>query len=42
VHTEKGDRQIELPGSKSKELLAPVGTEYMSYIDTEQTVTVKR
>ncbi len=42
VHTEKGDRQIELQGSKSKELLAPAGTEYMSYIDTEQTVTVKR
>jgi hypothetical protein len=40
-HTEKGDRPIELQGTKSKELVAPAGTEYMSYIDTEQTVTIK-
>jgi hypothetical protein len=40
-HTEKGDRPIELQGTKSKELVAPAGTEYMSYIDTEQTITIK-
>lgn len=41
AHTDKGDRPIELQGTKSKELLAPAGTEYMGYIDNEQTVTIK-
>ena len=41
VHSDKGDRPLEIQGSKTKDLLAPAGTEYMSYIDTEQTVTVK-
>ena len=41
AHTEKGDHQIEPQGSKNKEVLAPTGTEYMAYIDGEQTVTVK-
>ena len=41
VHSDKGDRPIEIQGSKTKDLLAPAGTEYMSYVDTEQTVTVK-
>ena len=40
-HTDKGDRPVELQGTKSKELLAPAGTEYMAYIDGEQTVTIK-
>jgi serine/threonine-protein kinase len=38
---DKTDRPIEQAGSKSKELLAPVGTEYTGYIDNDQTVTVK-
>ena len=41
-HTEKGDRPIELQGSKNKDVLAPVGTEYTAYIDGDQTVTIKR
>ncbi len=39
--TEKGDRTIELQGTKTKELLAPAGTEYMAYTEGEQTVTIK-
>jgi hypothetical protein len=42
AHTDKGDRPIELQGSKTKDLLAPAGAEYMAYIDNEQTVTIKR
>jgi Protein kinase domain len=41
AHTDKGDHPIELQGSKNKEVLAPAGTEYMAYLDGEQTVTVK-
>jgi serine/threonine-protein kinase len=41
AHTDKGDRPIELQGTKTKELLAPAGTEYMAYIDSDQTVTIK-
>jgi hypothetical protein len=41
AHTDKGDRSIELQGTKTKDLLAPAGTEYMSYIDNEQTVSIK-
>ena len=41
AHTEKGDHPIELQGNKNKEVLAPAGTEYMAYLDGEQTVTVK-
>jgi hypothetical protein len=37
----KGDRPIEQPGTKNKELLAPTGTEYLGYIEGDQTVTVK-
>jgi len=40
-HTDKGDRPIELQGTKTKELLAPAGTEYMAYTEGEQTVTIK-
>ena len=42
AHNEKGDRPVEQQGTKNKELLAPAGTEYLSYVDGEQTVTVKR
>jgi flagellar basal body-associated protein FliL len=41
AHSDKTDHLIEIPGNKNKELLAPTGTEYMSYIDNEQTVTIK-
>ena len=41
AHSDKGDRPIELQGTKTKDLLAPAGTEYMSYIDNEQTVSIK-
>jgi serine/threonine-protein kinase len=41
AHSEKVDRPIEPLGNKSKESLAPAGTEYLSYIDNEQTVTIK-
>jgi serine/threonine-protein kinase len=42
AHTDKPDRPIELQGSKTKDLLAPAGAEYMAYIDNEQTVNIKR
>jgi serine/threonine-protein kinase len=38
---DKADRQIEQPGTKSKDVLAPAGTEYSGYIDNDQVVTVK-
>jgi hypothetical protein len=41
AHGGRSDHLIELPGNKNPELLAPAGTEYMSYIDNEQTVTIK-
>jgi len=41
THTEKGDHPIETPGSRNKNILAPAGTEYMAYIDKDQTMTVK-
>jgi hypothetical protein len=41
THGDKKDRQIELVGNKSKEILAPTGTEYLSYVDNEQPVTIK-
>ena len=40
-HSEKIDRPFEMPGSKSKDVLAPAGTGYLGYIDNDQTVTVK-
>ena len=40
-HTEKADRAIELQGSKTKEVLAPAGTEYTAYVENDQTVTIK-
>jgi serine/threonine-protein kinase len=41
AHTDKGDHPIEMPGSKTKDLWAPSGTEYLSYIENDQTVTIK-
>ena len=40
--SDKGDRPIEQQGSKNKDMLAPAGTVYQEYIDSDQTVTVKR
>jgi serine/threonine protein kinase len=38
-HTEgKGDHAIEPPGHRSKDLLAPAGTEYLAFIDGDQYV----
>jgi hypothetical protein len=39
---EKSERVIEPPNRKDKTLLAPVGTEYVGYIDGAHSVTVKR
>jgi hypothetical protein len=41
AHTDKIDRVIESPGSKSKDVLAPAGSGYLAYIDNDQTVTIK-
>ena len=40
-HTDKAERPIEQQGTKTKDLLAPAGTEYLGYIDNDQTVTIK-
>jgi len=37
----KAERPIEQSGTKTKEVLAPAGTEYLGYIDDDQVVTVK-
>ena len=41
AHSDKSDHAIELPGAKTKDLLAHTGAEYMAYVDGEQTVTIK-
>jgi len=41
AHSDKPDHAIELPGAKSKDVLAHAGAEYMAYIDGEQTVTLR-
>jgi serine/threonine-protein kinase len=38
---DKAERPVEQPGSKTKDVLAPTGTEYLGYIDNDQVVTVK-
>ena len=38
---DKTDRPIEQQGTKNKDVLAPLGTEYIGYIDGDQTVTLK-
>lgn len=42
ARSDKADRPIEMPGTKTKELLAPADTEYTAYIDGDQTVTLKQ
>jgi serine/threonine-protein kinase len=41
-NTEKNEHSIEAPGNRNKELLAPVGTQYMAYVDGDQIVAVKK
>jgi serine/threonine-protein kinase len=41
AHSDKADHPIELQGNKSKDVLAHAGTEYMGYVDGDQTVTIK-
>ena len=41
AHSDKADRPVDLQGSKSKDVLARAGTEYMGYVDGDQTVTIK-
>ncbi|HUB81396.1 MAG TPA: serine/threonine-protein kinase [Bryobacteraceae bacterium] len=41
AHSDKSDHPIELPGTKSKDVWAHSGAEYMAYIDGEQTVTIR-
>ena len=38
---DKTDRPIEQQGTKTKDVLAPAGTEYLGYIESDQTVTLK-
>ncbi|HTS62632.1 MAG TPA: serine/threonine-protein kinase [Candidatus Acidoferrales bacterium] len=38
----KNQHAIEPPGRKSKDVLAPAGTEYTAYFDGDQTVAVKK
>jgi hypothetical protein len=41
AHSDKPDHAIELPGTKTKDVLSHAGAEYMSYVDGDQTVTIK-
>jgi serine/threonine-protein kinase len=41
AHSDKADHPIELQGNKSKDVLGHAGTEYMGYVDGDQTVTIK-
>ena len=38
---DKVEHQIEAPGKKTKDILAPAGTEYTAYLDGDQTITLK-
>jgi serine/threonine-protein kinase len=40
--SEKNERNIEPPGHRAKESLAPAGTTYLAYFDGDQTVAVKK
>jgi serine/threonine-protein kinase len=41
AHSDKPDRPIELPGNRPKDVLARSGAEYMGYVDSDQTVTIR-
>ncbi|MCX6631928.1 MAG: hypothetical protein NTW28_30335 [Candidatus Solibacter sp.] len=40
--SEKNERNVEPPGHRGKESLAPAGSTYLAYIDGDQTVAVKK
>ena len=40
--SEKNERNIEPPGHRAKESLAPAGSAYLAYFDGDQTVAVKK
>jgi hypothetical protein len=40
--SEKNERNIEPPGHRGKESLAPAGSSYLAYFDGDQTVAVKK
>jgi serine/threonine protein kinase len=40
--SEKNERNIEPPGHRAKESLAPAGSSYLAYFDGDQTVAVKK
>jgi serine/threonine-protein kinase len=40
--SEKNERNIEPPGHRAKESLAPAGSTYLAYFDGDQTVAVKK
>ena len=40
--SDKNQRAIEAPGRKTKDVLAPAGTQYQAYFDGVQTVAVKK
>jgi hypothetical protein len=39
---DKNERNIEPPGHRGKEALAPAGSSYLAYFDGDQTVAVKK
>ena len=41
AHSDKADHPIELQGNKGKDVLAHAGAEYMGYVDSDQTVTIR-
>jgi serine/threonine-protein kinase len=40
--TDKNEQRIEPPGHRSKDVLAPAGSQYLAYFDGDQTVNVKK
>ena len=40
--SDKNEKNIEPPGHKGKESLAPAGSTYLAYFDGDQTVAVKK
>ncbi|HEX3745588.1 MAG TPA: serine/threonine-protein kinase [Bryobacteraceae bacterium] len=41
AHSDKPEHPIEVQGNKTKDVIGHAGTEYMGYIDGDQTVTIK-
>jgi hypothetical protein len=40
--SDKNERNIELPGHRGKDSLAPAGSTYLAYFDGDQRVAVKK